>query len=631
MAAREDLARRVAERFADVPSIVAVALGGSTVCGSSDAESDIDCYVYTSEPLALDLRRQIAAHLGGSAETEIGNEFWEPGDEWCDQSSRISVDVMYRQPVWLEDQLERLLIRHEACLGYSTCLWHNVYTSSCLFDRDSWYHHMQEWSHQPYPEPLRLTFIHNLQTELKSEMNALQQRLDMEPALPQSFPTGRTITLAGQIAAQLGDGLPEGSCSHQRGSLTYLRCHNGKQIRIEDLLRRALRLTTGQIPQAEQTDCQWRQQAQQANQTVGALDLARFELAARFEALVVVLHDPAALIPPDALPGLLERRGRDRGHQNPFQRLFSAGGLLFPNADRPPHERFLAAAALEARRQQRDRTKSQLHHGRASRTSMTAGHAKRSAGLPWPAAHHIEQMSLRALLWRDPSVLTRAYQKLGLCRLASLKEREQISATIPDMHNRGLGGKTAQPRHQAHPHIRFPLAALPSLAARLSCWSRDAHPGLLQRTAYHRAALRQDGQHRLQIQPSPAFIADLAKSLGFGMVAQVHFGGVLDQQHYRPGFDLFPRLVPMRLHQRLKGYIRFLQQSVHGDHIFPRLHLGWQGRRGVLRHPGGRLHSSSRSANIFELAGSKRLFSPAFWIQNCLCVHLPIVARVKSV
>src|SRR5262249_27033781 len=33
-----------------------------------------------------------------------------------------------------------------------------------------------------------LSFIHNLQTELSAEMNALQQHLDTQPASPQGFP-----------------------------------------------------------------------------------------------------------------------------------------------------------------------------------------------------------------------------------------------------------------------------------------------------------------------------------------------------------------------------------------------------------------------------------------------------------
>jgi hypothetical protein len=71
----------------------------------------------------------------------------------------------------------------------------------------------------------------------------------------------------------------------------------------------------------------------------------------------------------------------------------------------------------------------------------------------------------------------------------------------------------------------------------------------LQRTAHHFAVLRQDGQDGLQRQPSSALMADLAQAGGVGMMAQVHFRGVLDQQHHWLFGDLFARVLPMRLHQ----------------------------------------------------------------------------------
>jgi len=66
---------------------------------------------------------------------------------------------MFRTPQWLEDQLDRVLVRHEASVGYSTCFWYNVLTSQMLFDRSGWYSALQQRAQQPYPEPLRLAII----------------------------------------------------------------------------------------------------------------------------------------------------------------------------------------------------------------------------------------------------------------------------------------------------------------------------------------------------------------------------------------------------------------------------------------------------------------------------------------
>ena len=193
------------------------------------------------------------------------------------------------------------------------------------------------------------------------------------------------------------------------------------------------------------------------------------------------------------------------------------------------------------------------------------------------------------------------------------------------MHDRGLGRKASQARDQAHPHIRFPFASLSSLAARLSHWGWRAHKRLLERTAQHLAAFRQDSEHRLDIQPSPSLIANLAQTRGFRMMGEIHPGGVLHQQDHRSGFDLFARLLPMRLHQCLKGHILFIEQSIQGHGLFPGLHLGRQRGRGILGHVRRRFHGSPRPTNVLEFARSKGAFGPTFRIQDFFGIHLPIL------
>jgi Domain of unknown function (DUF4037) len=120
----------------------------------------VDLDVYASATIALDQRSALAAELADSvAPVEIGNDFWEPGDEWTERSSGIALDIMYRTPQWIEDQLDRVLVRHEASLGYTTCFWHAVYVSHALYDPTSWYAHLQERAQIPYPEPLRRAIL----------------------------------------------------------------------------------------------------------------------------------------------------------------------------------------------------------------------------------------------------------------------------------------------------------------------------------------------------------------------------------------------------------------------------------------------------------------------------------------
>jgi hypothetical protein len=151
------LAAGLAERYAALPLVEAVALAGSRTSAWAQADSDIDLYVYARQPLAVSDRAAIAR--SGSARCEIDNRFFELGDEWIDAATAIGVDVMFRETAWIEDQMDRVIVRHEASVGYSTCFWHNVRASRPLFDRNGWFARLHEAARVPYPEGLRAAIV----------------------------------------------------------------------------------------------------------------------------------------------------------------------------------------------------------------------------------------------------------------------------------------------------------------------------------------------------------------------------------------------------------------------------------------------------------------------------------------
>ncbi len=151
-----DVARRIAGRFSFLPQVESVALAGSRTSEYPDAESDVDLYVYATADIPLDVRAEIAA---GSLRAEIGNATWEPGDEWVDEETGTRVDVMYRHVRWIEEQLDRVLVQHQASVGYSTCFWYNVLHSHALFDRSGWFAALQRGAEQPYPAELKRTIL----------------------------------------------------------------------------------------------------------------------------------------------------------------------------------------------------------------------------------------------------------------------------------------------------------------------------------------------------------------------------------------------------------------------------------------------------------------------------------------
>lgn len=171
------LAEHVASRFAAFPGITAIALAGSEGAGKSDALSDIDLYVYADAGVPVEARRAIAGEF--TERVEIDNRFWEPGDEWIDRASGRGVDIMYRSAAWIQDQLARVLVRHEPSIGYSTCFWWNVLHSRPLYDPTVWYARLQQTARQPYPAELRRAIVSKNLPILRDNISSYRRQIDI--------------------------------------------------------------------------------------------------------------------------------------------------------------------------------------------------------------------------------------------------------------------------------------------------------------------------------------------------------------------------------------------------------------------------------------------------------------------
>ena len=171
------LAKTIAVKFGALPQVVAVALAGSRTTGVFNASSDYDFFVYIQEDIPVEIRSAIAKEF--AERIEIDNQFWEPGDEWIDTSSGCSVDVMYRRPQWIEEQLDRVLVKHQASVGYSTCFWWNVLTSTALHDIRSWFKQLQEKANQPYPEHLKRAIVAKNHPILRRNISSYTHQLEL--------------------------------------------------------------------------------------------------------------------------------------------------------------------------------------------------------------------------------------------------------------------------------------------------------------------------------------------------------------------------------------------------------------------------------------------------------------------
>ncbi len=170
------LARRIAAQFSVFQNVEAIGLAGSQIGGVVDQDSDIDLYLYTTEVIPSSERRAIV-ESGGATRASLNLKFWGLGDEWYDAATGIEVDIIYWDTAWIAAQLERVLVRHQASVGYSTCFWHTIRNSLILYDRRGWLRQLKAQSAAPFPEPLRRAIIAKNHPVLRQVIPSYRQQI----------------------------------------------------------------------------------------------------------------------------------------------------------------------------------------------------------------------------------------------------------------------------------------------------------------------------------------------------------------------------------------------------------------------------------------------------------------------
>ena len=175
---RGALAQRVADLFTKLPHVEAVALGGSFMSGAADHLSDIDIYVYTTDDVPIEARREVVKSLGGASKANMDMTFWGYDDGWIDRNTGVEVDAMYFGKRWLEKQLERVIVQHQPSGGYTTSFWRTVQYSRILHDPSGWFSKLQAWSAQDYPESLRRNIVTFNHAVLRNLLPAYRNQLE---------------------------------------------------------------------------------------------------------------------------------------------------------------------------------------------------------------------------------------------------------------------------------------------------------------------------------------------------------------------------------------------------------------------------------------------------------------------
>ncbi|MCC6455940.1 MAG: DUF4037 domain-containing protein [Caldilineaceae bacterium] len=190
------LVQSIAAHFALLPQVAAVALAGSLTAGTEDESSDLDIYVYTRADVPLDVRAALVEKRA-ARNVEIGNDTWGPGDEWVDGETGRGIDLMYFGTIWMEEQLDRVLVQHQPSLGYTTAFWSTLLRSAPLYDRDGWFANLQARAQAPYPEPLRRAIIAKNHPILRAKTSSYLHQLE------KAFARQDRVSLNHRVAALL--------------------------------------------------------------------------------------------------------------------------------------------------------------------------------------------------------------------------------------------------------------------------------------------------------------------------------------------------------------------------------------------------------------------------------------------
>ena len=141
-----------------LPQVEAIALGGSRATGRNDEKSHYDVYVYITDNIDENVRRNILDKYCGYM--EIGNSFWELEDD-VTLKDGIDMDIIYRNMDDFEKMVSSVVMDCVPWNGYTTCMWHNLITAKIVMDKNRKLHNLQEKYRVPYPRKLKENIVSN--------------------------------------------------------------------------------------------------------------------------------------------------------------------------------------------------------------------------------------------------------------------------------------------------------------------------------------------------------------------------------------------------------------------------------------------------------------------------------------
>ena len=142
-------------------NIDSIVLSGSKTSLINDDMSDYDIYVYCACSAKsreyMDSRKEFADKY--ASYYEIGNDYFEHGDEMILKESGICLDFMYRDLSWIKEEMEYVWRGCNSKIGYTTAFLYNIKHSNILYDKEGKFKKFQDELNLEYPEKLKNNII----------------------------------------------------------------------------------------------------------------------------------------------------------------------------------------------------------------------------------------------------------------------------------------------------------------------------------------------------------------------------------------------------------------------------------------------------------------------------------------
>jgi predicted nucleotidyltransferase len=168
--------RKMICEFSKLNEVEGILLAGSQAVGTNDKESDYDIYIYASKEIPLEKRKIITDKYFNYM--ELNNTFWETEDDGFMKEDSTPVEIIYRKLAWIDNMLQRTLLKCEADIGYTTCFWANFINSIIFYDKNGSLNKLQEKYNVTYPDSLKKNIVKKNYPLLKLQMPSYYNQIE---------------------------------------------------------------------------------------------------------------------------------------------------------------------------------------------------------------------------------------------------------------------------------------------------------------------------------------------------------------------------------------------------------------------------------------------------------------------